>query len=262
MGAVPSLSLNNGVTMPRVGFGSWQVGQAEVEMALAAGYRAVDTATIYRNEVGVGRAIARSDIPREEIFVTTKVWNDAHGLDATLRAFEDSRGRLGLDFVDLYLIHWPAPAQDRYVDTWRALERLLANGDVRAIGVSNFLPEQLDRLARETATVPAVNQVELNPHRTRRDLRAYHAAHGIATEAWGPVGQGGDLLSEPVVTELAERYDKTPAQIVLRWSVQLGNVVIPRSSNPRRIEENLAIFDFELDSGDLDAVTALERDFA
>jgi len=251
------VELNNGVEMPRLGFGTWQVDQPAVEAALAVGYRSIDTATIYRNETDVGRAIAASGIPRDELFVTTKVWEADQGFDSTLRAFEESRERLGLEVVDLYLIHWPAPANDRYVDTWRALERLHANGDARAIGVSNFHPDQLDRLARETDTVPAVNQIELHPHLPQRELRAYHGAHGIATEAYSPLDQAGTILRDPIVTELAERYERTPAQIVLRWSIELGNVVIPRSSNRGRIEENLRVFDFELDSADVDAISAL-----
>jgi 2,5-diketo-D-gluconate reductase A len=260
MDAIPSVRLNNGVEMPRLGLGTWDVGQDAVEAALEVGYRSVDTATIYRNEADVGRAIAGSGIPREDLFVTTKVWEADQGFDSTLRAFEASRALLAIEVVDLYLIHWPAPAQDRYVDTWRALEQLLANGDVRAIGVSNFHPDQLDRLARETDTVPAVNQIELHPHLPQRELRAYHGAHGIATEAYSPLDQAGTVLRDPVVVELAERYERTPAQIVLRWSVELGNIVIPRSSNRERLQENFRIFDFELDSGDVDAASALERD--
>jgi 2,5-diketo-D-gluconate reductase A len=246
--------------MPQLGLGSWQVGQEAVEAALEVGYRSVDTATIYRNESEVGRAMAASGIPREELFVTTKVWEADQGFESTLRAFDESRERLGLDVIDLYLIHWPAPAKDRYVETWRAMEQLLAEGDARAIGVSNFQPDQLDRLARETGTVPAVNQVELHPRLPQRELRAYHGAHGIATEAYSPLDQASSVLREPAVAELAERYGRTPAQIVLRWSIELGNVVIPRSSNRERLEENLRLFDFELDSGDVDAISALERD--
>jgi len=257
---VPSVRLNNGVEMPRLGFGTWNVGRREVELALEAGYRLFDTATIYRNEEAVGEAIASSGIARDETFVTTKVWDDAQGFDSTLRAFEDSRGRLGLDVVDLYLIHWPAPGQDLYVETWRALEQLLAGGDVRAIGVSNFEPEHLDRLARETETVPAVNQVELHPHRPRRELRDYGAEHGIVTEAWGPLAQSGAALREPLVAELAKRYDKTPGQILLRWSLQLGNVAIPRSSKPRRIEENIDVFDFELSDAEVERIEGLGAD--
>jgi 2,5-diketo-D-gluconate reductase A len=257
--AVPAVELNNGVAMPQLGFGTWNVGGREVELALEIGYRSLDTATIYDNEEEVGRAIAASGIPREELFVATKVWDDDQGYDSTLRAFEASRARLGLDVVDLYLIHWPAPKLDRYVETWRALESLLADGAVRAIGVSNFQIEHLERLARETDTVPALNQIELNPYLPQTETREHHAAHGIATEAWAPLDRAGRLLREPVVTDLAERHGRTPAQIVLRWSIQLGNVVIPRSSSRERIEENFELFGFELAADDVGRITALGR---
>ena len=260
--AVPTVELNNGVAMPQLGFGTWNVGGREVELALEAGYRNFDTATIYGNEDEVGRAIAASGVPREELFVATKVWDDDQGHDSTLRAFEESRTRLALDVVDLYLIHWPAPKLDRYVETWRALESLLADGAVRAIGVSNFQIEHLERLARETDTVPALNQIELNPYLPQTARREHHAAHGIVTEAWAPLDRAGRLLREPVVTELAERHGRTPAQIVLRWSIQLGNVVIPRSSSRERIEENLDLFGFELEADDLSRITALAEDSA
>jgi 2,5-diketo-D-gluconate reductase A len=260
--AVPDVELNNGVAMPRLGFGTWNVGRREVELALEVGYRSFDTATIYDNEEEVGRAIAGSGIPREELFVATKVWDDDQGYDSTLRAFEASRARLGLDLVDLYLIHWPAPKLDRYVETWRALERLLADGAVRAIGVSNFQIEHLERLARETDTVPALNQIELNPYLPQTERREHHAEHGIVTEAWAPLDRAGRLLREPVVTELAERHGRTPAQVVLRWSIQLGNVVIPRSSSRERIEENFELFGFQLAAGEVSRIDVLSRDFA
>jgi 2,5-diketo-D-gluconate reductase A len=256
---VPTITLNNGVEIPQVGFGTYGVGQRETELALAAGYRSLDTASIYGNEDGVGRAIANSGVPREEIFVATKVWDDQQGHDSTLRSFEDSRRRLGLEAVDLFLIHWPAPQLGLYVETWRALEKLLNDGSVRAIGVSNFDVEHLGRLAEETATVPALNQVELNPRITRPGLREYHATHGIATEAWAPIARAGELLREPAIAAIAERHGKTAAQVVLRWAIELGVVVIPRSSNPSRIEENLAIFDFELTADEVERVSALDR---
>ena len=259
LSAVPAVELNNGVAMPQLGFGTWNVGGREVELALEVGYRSIDTATIYGNEDEIGRAIAASGVPREELFVATKVWEDDQGYDSTLRAFEASRARLGLDVVDLYLIHWPAPKLDRYVETWRALERLLADGAACAIGVSNFQVEHLERLARETDTVPALNQIELNPYRPQTERREHHAAHGIATEAWAPLDRAGGLLREPVVTALAERHGRTPAQIVLRWSIQLGNVVIPRSSNRERIKENFDMSGFELAANDIDRITALGR---
>jgi len=258
--AVPSVELNNGVAMPQLSFGTWNVGGHEVELALEVGYRSFDTATIYGNEDEVGRAIAASGIPRDELFVATKVWEEDQGYDSTLRAFEASRTRLGLDIIDLYLIHWPAPKLDRYIETWQALESLLADGAVRAIGVSNFQIEHLERLARETDTVPALNQIELNPYLPQTERREYHAAHGIATEAWAPLDRAGRLLREPVITELAERHGRTPAQIVLRWSIQLGNIVIPRSSSRERIEENFDVFGFELAADDVGRIMALGGD--
>lgn len=260
LSAVPAVALNNGVAMPQLGFGTWNVGGREVELALEIGYRSIDTATIYGNEDEIGRAVAASGVPRDELFVATKVWDDDQGYDSTLRAFEASRTRLGLDVVDLYLIHWPAPKLDRYVETWRALERLLADGAVRSIGVSNFQIEHLVRLARETDTVPALNQIELNPYLPQTERQEHHAAHAIVTEAWAPLDRAGRLLREPVVTDLAERHGRTPAQIVLRWSIQLGNVVIPRSSSRERIEENFDVFGFELAAEDLDRITVLGRD--
>jgi 2,5-diketo-D-gluconate reductase A len=255
--SVPAVALNNGVAIPQLGFGTWNVGEREVEMALEVGYRSFDTATIYGNERGVGAAIAASGVPRDELFVATKVWEDDQGYDSTLRAFEASRDRLRLDVVDLYLIHWPAPDLDLYPETWRAMERLLADGAVRAIGVSNFHVEHLERLARESETVPALNQIELNPYLPQAERREHHARHGIVTEAWAPLDRAGALLREPVVTELAQRHRRTPAQVVLRWSIELGNVVIPRSSSRERIEENLQVFDFELEPEDLRRLTAL-----
>jgi len=231
-----------------------------VGRALAAGYRHIDTAAMYGNEAGVGRAVAESGIPRDELFVTTKLNNDAHGTDEALRAFEDSRRKLGLDVVDLYLIHWPLPSQNRYVETWRALEKLRDHGVVRAIGVSNFQSAHLQRLLDETDTVPALNQIELHPYLTQEALRRFDADHGIATEAWSPLARGGTLLRDQVVTSTAEKYGRTPAQIVLRWHLQLGNVVIPKSATPSRIEENFAVFDFELADDDVAAISGLNRD--
>lgn len=258
------MTLNNGVLMPQLGFGVFQVPPDEtvraVGHALSAGYRAIDTAAMYGNEKEVGRAIAESGIARDELFVTTKLNNDGHGHDAALRAFEDSRAKLGLDVVDLYLIHWPLPAQDRYVETWRAFEKLLHEGAVRAIGVSNFQPAHLARLVEETDVVPAVNQVELHPYLTQDALREYDAEHGIATEAWSPLAKGGSLLRDPVISSLAEKYGRTPAQVVLRWHLQLSNVVIPKSVTPSRIAENFAALDFELDPDDINAITELNRD--
>jgi diketogulonate reductase-like aldo/keto reductase len=260
----PTVTLNNGVVMPQLGFGVWQVPDDEatpaVATALATGYRSIDTAAMYRNESGVGKAIAASGIARDELFVTTKLNNDGHGREATLRAFEQSRKNLGLDYVDLYLIHWPLPAQDRYVETWQAFETLLADGVVRAIGVSNFHAPHLQRVIDESGTVPAVNQIELHPYLTQQPLREFDTRHRIATEAWSPLASGGDVLADPVITSLAEKYGKTPAQVILAWHLQLGNVVIPKSVTPARIRENFAVFDVELDPDDVVAISGLDRD--
>ncbi|WBQ05996.1 aldo/keto reductase [Kribbella sp. CA-293567] len=260
---IPTLKLNNGVEMPQLGFGVFQVPDAEttaaVTTALDAGYRSIDTAAAYQNEAGVGKALASSGLAREELFVTTKLWNADQGYQETLAAFERSRGLLGLDFLDLYLIHWPAPELGKYADSWRALEKLYADGAVRAIGVSNFQPAHLQHLASVSPVVPAVNQIELHPYLQQDAVRAYGNEHGIATEAWSPLAKGGSLLSEAPITELAAKYDRTPAQIVLRWHLQLGNVVIPKSVTPARVRENFAVFDFELTAADLDAVSGLER---
>ncbi|MEU3953819.1 aldo/keto reductase [Streptomyces achromogenes] len=261
---VPPIILNNGVEMPQLGYGVWQVPDDEAERsvatALQAGYRSIDTAAIYGNEEGTGKAIAASGLPREEIFVTTKVWNSDQGYDATLRAFDTSLAKLGLDYVDLYLIHWPLPSRDAYVDTYKAFEKLYADKRVRAIGVSNFLPEHLRRLTEETSVVPAVNQIELHPHLQQRASRAVHEELGIATEAWSPLGQGKGLLEVPAIVAIARKHDRTPAQVVLRWHLQLGNIVIPKSVTPSRIEENIAVFDFSLDDEDLAAISALNED--
>ncbi|MER8119642.1 aldo/keto reductase [Streptomyces sp. SID8366] len=261
---VPPIILNNGVEMPQVGFGVWQVPDDEaaqaVGTALEAGYRSIDTAAAYGNEEGTGRAIAASGLPREEIFVTTKLWNSDQGYDATLRAFDTSLGKLGLDHLDLYLIHWPLPARDTYVDTYKALEKLYADGRVRAIGVSNFLPEHLRRLAEETSVVPAVNQIELHPHLQQHAAREYHTEQGIRTEAWSPLGQGKGLLEVPAIVAIAQKHNRTPAQVVLRWHVQQGTIVIPKSVTPSRIKENIEVFDFSLDAEDLAAIGALNED--
>ena len=259
---VPGITLNTGTVMPQLGFGVWQVGDDEataaVAEALRAGYRSIDTAAGYFNEPGVGRAVADSGLAREDLFITTKLANPDQGRDNALRAFDRSLANLGLDHVDLYLIHWPIPHRDRYVETWQALEEIHADGRAKAIGVSNFQIPHLERLAKETGTVPAVNQIELHPQLSQADLREYHAAHGIATEAWSPLGQGGDLLTDPVLTEIAEAHGKTVAQVVLRWHLQLGNIAIPKSVTPARIAANIDIFDFELSGDDMHAVTSLD----
>ena len=262
MSTVPTITLNNGVEMPQLGFGVWQVpddeAAAAVSTALEAGYRSIDTAAIYGNERGTGRAVAASGLPREELFVTTKLWNSDHGHDAALRALDTSLGKLGLDYVDLYLIHWPQPRHDAYTETWRALEKIAADGRARAIGVSNFHPAHLGRVVAEGTVVPAVNQIELHPQLPQAELRALHAQYGIATEAWSPLGQGKGLLDSPVIGAIAERHGRTPAQVVLRWHLQLGNVVIPKSVTPSRVRENADVFGFELAENDLSELAGLD----
>ena len=261
---VPTLSLNGGGTIPQLGYGVFKVAPEEAEVAvgqaLAAGYRSIDTATIYRNEAGVGAAIAhavaRSGIERDALFVATKLWNDDQGYDSALRAFDASLARLGLEYVDLYLIHWPKPAQDRYLDSWRALERLAQEGRARAIGVSNFTVPHLRRLMDETAIVPAVNQVELHPAFPQAELHAFHQAHGIVTEAWSPLAQGA--LGDAAIAELAAKHGRTAAQVVLRWHMQRGVVAIPKSVTPSRIAENIDIFDFALDGDDMERLRGLD----
>ncbi|GAA2981097.1 aldo/keto reductase [Actinokineospora diospyrosa] len=259
---VPAVALNDGTTIPQVGFGVWQVPDdvvgAAISTALEAGYRGIDTAAAYRNETGTGRAIAESGLPRAEIHVTTKLWNTDQGYDPTLRAFDASLERLGLEQVDLYLIHWPTPSRDTFVDTWRAFEKIRADGRARSIGVSNFHVAHLRRLFDETDVVPVLNQIELHPNLPQTELRAFHAEHGIATEAWSPLASG-QLLSDPVVGGLADKHGKTAAQVILRWHVQLGNVVIPKSVTPERIRANIDVFDFALDGDDLIALAGLEN---
>ncbi|MEU9454973.1 aldo/keto reductase [Streptomyces sp. NPDC048277] len=261
---VPPKILNNGVAMPQLGFGVWQVPDDEAERAVAtaleAGYRSIDTAAIYGNEEGTGKAIAASGVAREDIFVTTKLWNADQGYDATLRAFDASLAKLGLDYLDLYLIHWPLPARGKYIDSYKAFEKLYADGRVKAIGVSNFIPEHLERLIAETSVIPAVNQIELHPHLQQHAAREFHEEQGIATEAWSPLGQGKGLLEVPAIVAIAQKHNRTPAQIVLRWHLQLGNVVIPKSVTPSRIKENIEVFDFSLDTEDLAAISALNED--
>ncbi|MDR3033617.1 MAG: aldo/keto reductase [Kitasatospora sp.] len=260
---VPTVTLNNGVEMPQLGFGVFQVPDEEttaaVATALEAGYRSIDTAAVYGNERGVGKALAASGLPREELFVTTKLWNADQGHDATLRAFDASLDKLGLEYVDLYLIHWPTPARDLYAESWKAIERLAAEGRIRAAGVSNFQPAHLTRLIEAGGLVPAVNQVELHPGLQQAELRAFHAAHGIATEAWSPLAQGA-VLDDPAITAIAARTGKSPAQVVLRWHLQLGNLVIPKSVTPARIRQNLDVFDFALTADDMAAIAATDRD--
>ncbi|WP_241984634.1 aldo/keto reductase [Cryobacterium adonitolivorans] len=256
-----TLLMNDGLRIPQLGLGVYKIPDAlaasTVQIALEAGYRHVDTAALYENERGVGEGLARAALPRDEVFVTTKVWNDRHGYDETLRAFDESMAKLGLDYVDLYLVHWPAPRQNRYVDTYRALETIKADGRARSIGVSNFHTHHLDRLLAETDIVPAVNQVELHPWLQQTEVRAYNAAHGILTEDWSPLARGR-AIGNPTLDAIGARHSKSAAQVVLRWHLDLGDVVIPKSVTPSRIRENLDVFDFTLDASDRAAITALE----
>ncbi len=258
---VPVLTLHDGVEMPQLGFGVFQIPpeetQERVEEALAAGYRHVDTAAAYRNEAGVGAAIAAGGVRREDVFVTTKLWNSEQGYDSTLRAFEKSIERLGTGHVDLYLIHWPLPSRDLFLDTWRAFERIKEEGGARSIGVSNFRVEDLERLEAEAEQRPTVNQIELHPRLQQAELRAWHADHDVATEAWSPLAQG-DLLEDGTVETIAAHHDATPAQVILRWHLQTGNVVIPKSVTPERIRENFDLFDFALSEDDMAAIERLD----
>jgi 2,5-diketo-D-gluconate reductase A len=257
----PELTLNNGVRIPQLGFGVFQVPPDEViepvATALASGYRLIDTAAAYGNEEGVGTAIKQSGIPRDDLFITTKLWNTDQGYDSTLRAFDASLDKLGLERLDLYLIHWPLPKRDKYVDTWRALEKLYADGRVRAIGVSNFTEHHLNRLREETEIRPAINQVELHPRFAQEALRDYHDEYEIATEAWSPIGQGQGLLDDPAIAGVAKAKDRSPAQVVLRWHMQHGIVAIPKSVTPERIRANLQVFDFELSDEEMSIISGL-----
>jgi 2,5-diketo-D-gluconate reductase A len=257
----PNVSLSDGVEIPQLGFGVFQVPpdetQRAVEDALAAGYRHIDTAAAYRNERGVAAGIAAAGVPREEIFITTKLWNTDQGFEATLAAFDKSIEALDTAHVDLYLIHWPVPSRDLYLDTWRAFERIQAEGGARSIGVSNFRVADLERLLAEAERMPTINQIELHPLLQQAELRAWHAEHGIATEAWSPLAQGEVLKDDTLVT-IAAHHGRTVAQVILRWHLQLGNVVIPKSVTPARVRENIDIFDFELSEDDLAAIARLD----
>lgn len=259
----PTVELANGASMPRVGLGTFPMDDAEAERAIAEaisiGYRLIDTAHAYGNETGVGRGIAASGIDRDELFVTTKLNAEWHSVDGVREAFETSAGKLGLDYIDMLLIHWPNPWQDRYVDAYLGLAKLLEAGKVRAIGFSNFLPEHIDRIREESDVVPDVDQIELHPWAPREGERAYNASHGIVTQSWSPIGQGRSLLEEAAVVETAEAVGRTAAQVVLRWHLQLGACPIPKSSNPERMAENLAAFDFELDESAMKRISSLAK---
>jgi 2,5-diketo-D-gluconate reductase A len=263
MPLVPTVPLPHGATMPQLGLGTWPMSSAEAERAvptaIEAGYRLVDTAHAYGNEEGVGAGLRASDVPREELFVTTKLNAEWHGVREVREAFADSTRKLGVEYLDLYLIHWPNPAQDRYVDAWRGLGRLLDEELVRAIGVSNFKSAHLERLLESTGVAPDVNQIELNPYLVRTEPRGFHAQHGIVTQSYSPIDRGGDLLREPVVVAAAEHPGRTPAQVVLRWHVQQDLTVAVKSSDPQRQAENLAVFDFELSADEMAALSALDR---
>ncbi len=256
-----SIAFHDGRSIPQVGLGVWQVpddvATSAVQEALKVGYRHVDTAAIYENERGTGAGLRGADVPRDQLFVTTKLWNENQGFDQTLRAFDESLTRLGLDFVDLYLIHWPSPHRGLFVDTWKAFIRLREEGRARSIGVSNFTVEHLDQLISETGVAPVLNQIELHPRFQQRDLRHAHAERGIATQSWSPLGQG-QLLTDPVITRIAEKHGKSPAQIIIRWHIDSGLVVIPKSVTPSRIAENIDVFGFQLGADDMEAIAQLD----
>ncbi|MER6689953.1 aldo/keto reductase [Streptomyces minutiscleroticus] len=258
MTSIPVHTLNDGRKLPGIGLGTWPMDDDEAERAVAKalelGYRLVDTATNYRNETGVGRGVAAGGVAREEIVVTTKLPGRHHGYEETLASFEESRRRLGLDYVDLYLIHWPLPRVDKYVDSWKAMIKLREEGLVRSIGVSNFTAEHIDRLEKETGVLPAVNQIELHPLLPQEEARAFHTDKGVVVESWSPLGRGSDLLEDPAIARVAEAHGVTPGQVVLRWHVQLGAVPVPKSTSPERQRQNLDVFGFELDASEMRAV--------
>jgi 2,5-diketo-D-gluconate reductase A len=257
----PPVQLNDGNCIPAVGFGVFKIPPADtaqaVATALRTGYRHIDTAAMYKNERETGRAVAESGVPRDELYLVTKLWNADQGYDSTLVAFDASMDRLGIDYLDLYLVHWPMPQANKFVDTFKAFAHLRDQGRIRSIGVSNFEPEHLNVLIDATGIVPAVNQVELHPRLPQTTLRVTHARVGIATEAWGPLGQGS-LLAHPTITAIAETCDRTPAQVLIRWHIQLGNIVIPKSVHPKRIASNFDVFDFELSSEEMTSISALD----
>lgn len=255
------ITLNDGMKIPTIGFGTWRVGDAEapevIDQALGAGYRLIDTASMYSNEAGIGKGIKESALSREEIFLTTKVWNSDHGYDATLRAMDKSLINLKTPYVDLYLIHWPGVNSEKYIPTWKALERLRREGIARSIGVCNFTIAHIEKLISETGIIPTINQIELHPYFQQKELREFHEKHKIITEAWSPLARG-NLFASEVIVELSKKYNKTPAQIVLRWHYENGIIAIPKSSSPARMIENLDIFNFHFESADLLKLSALD----
>lgn len=255
--------LNNGIKIPQLGYGVFRVPEEEVQEAvlhaLDAGYRSIDTAQFYRNEQGLGEAIKRSNVPREDLFITTKVWNSEQGFNKTMKAFEESLNKLKLDYLDMYLIHWPTPKYDLYLETFKALEKLYADGLVKAIGVCNFHEEHLQRLLDECDVVPVVNQIECHPYLQQKELKAFCNKHLITIESWAPLRRGGPLFEEPIITDLSKKYNKTPAQIVLRWHMQEGSIAIPKSVTPSRMKENIDVFDFELTNEDMIQIATLDK---
>lgn len=256
----PHILLNNGQKMPQLGLGVYKVGQdigvELVRQALEVGYRRIDTAALYDNEFEVGAGIRQSTLPREEIFVTTKIWNDRQGYENATEAIDEALGRLNIDYIDMLLIHWPCPKQNLYVETWSAFEKALETGKIRGIGVSNFNPHHLDQLLATSSVVPAINQVELHPHLQQAEVRAYNASKGIATEAWSPLARG-KMNEDSTLSQIATSHGKTVSQVILRWHIQLGNLVIPKTSNPDRLVENLNVFDFELSAAEMALVAGL-----
>ena len=261
---MPQIKLNNGQQIPQLGLGVYQLQPTQaadlVTAAIETGYRRIDTAALYMNEAEVGQGIRESSVPREDIFVTTKIWHDRHGYETTLEAVDESLAKLDIDYVDMLLIHWPAPAQDKFVETWQAFQDVVKTGKVRGIGVSNFHPMHLHKLLAAGGTVPALNQVELHPALQQAELRSYNSSHGIATEAWSPLARGR-FHNEAVIVKIAKKHGKTPTQVIIRWHIDLGNLVIPKTAHADRLLENISVFDFGLDEHDMAAIAALDSGF-